>query len=284
VSSSDPGAPGTPKQAASQASGQVVKAPRPWWRRLLLWCTFTVLGLVAAALLAFVIAYQAVDIPDPNEDFQTETSFVYYADGKTELGEFALQNRQPVALSEVPQSLQDAVIAAEDRTFYENSGVDVKGILRAAWNNLRGESTQGASTITQQYVKIAYLTSEQSYTRKAKEAILALKIQQQLSKTEILQGYLNTIYFGRGAYGVQAASQAYFATDVEDLDVAQSALLATVLNSPGNLDPAEGRQARADALGRYRYVLDGMVDSGTLDQARADRLSRRLPPSPVQPT
>ncbi len=257
------------------------KRKRPLWQRLLLWTGLGVLGLVLAAMVTFFIAYQAIDIPDPNDDFQTETSFVYYADGKTELGEFELQNRQNVALADVPQSTQDAVIAAEDRTFYDNAGVDVKGIVRAAWNNLQGESTQGASTITQQYVKIAYLTTEQTYTRKAKEAILALKIQQELSKEEILQGYLNTIYFGRGAYGVQAASQAYFGVDVEELKYDQSAFLAAVLNSPGNLDPAEGRQAKAAALERYQYVLDGMVDSGSLEQSKADAVYDRLPKTPV---
>ena len=184
----------------------------------------------------------------------------------------------------MPKTTQDAVIAAEDRTFYDNAGVDVKGIVRAAWNNLQGDSTQGASTITQQYVKIAYLSTEQTYTRKAKEAILALKIQQELSKEEILQGYLNTIYFGRGAYGVQAASQAYFGVDVEELKYDQSAFLAAVLNSPGNLDPAEGKQAKAAALERYQYVLDGMVDLGTLDQQQADAVYDRLPKTPVADT
>ena len=260
------------------------KKKRPLWQRLLLWSGLGVVLLVGAAMLAFIIAYQSVDIPDPNEDFQTETSFVYFADGKTELGEFELQNRQNVALADVPQTTQDAVIAAEDRTFYDNAGVDVKGIVRAAWNNLQGDSTQGASTITQQYVKIAYLSTEQTYTRKAKEAILALKIQQELSKEEILQGYLNTIYFGRGAYGVQAASQAYFGVDVEKLEYDQSAFLAAVLNSPGNLDPAEGKQAKAAALERYQYVLDGMVDLGTLDQEQVDAVYDRLPKTPVADT
>ncbi len=275
------------ESADGEAGGDSPRTPkkkRALWKRLLLWFGLAFAGLMAAGLTAFVIAYFAVDIPDPNEDFQTQTSFVYYADGKTELGEFELQNRQLVALSDVPETMQDAVIAAEDRTFYDNSGVDVKGIVRAAWNNLRGEPTQGASTITQQYVKIAYLSTEQTYSRKAKEAILALKIQQELSKEEILQGYLNTIYFGRGAYGVQAASQAYFGIDVEDLDVSQSAFLAAVLNSPGNLDPKEGRQAKADVLERYHYVLDSMVDAGTLEQSAADKVYDRLPATPVAET
>ena len=106
--------------------------------------------------------------------------------------------------------MQNAAIAAEDRTFYSNSGIDPKGIVRAAFSNAKGNSTQGASTITQQYVKILYLSQERTLSRKVKEAFLSLKVQQQKSKSEILEGYLNTIYFGRGAYGVQAASDAYF--------------------------------------------------------------------------
>ncbi|MBA2640953.1 MAG: penicillin-binding protein, partial [Nocardioidaceae bacterium] len=273
-----------PQGAAATARQRKPKPKRALWKRLLLWSGFGIGCLVAAGLVAFIIAYQAVDIPDPNEDFQTQTSFVYFADGKTQLGEFELQNRQSVALSDVPQSLQDAVIAAEDRSFYDNSGVDVVGIARAAWNNLRGESTQGASTITQQYVKIAYLSTDQTYTRKAKEAILALKIQRQLSKEEILQNYLNTIYFGRGAYGVQAAASAYFGVDVQELDVAQSAFLATVLNEPGNLDPAEGRQAKEAALQRYQYVIGGMVEEGTLNLEDAEQIDDQLPRTPVAET
>ena len=106
----------------------------------------------------------------------------------------------------MPQDVKDAVVAAENRTFWSDSGIDYKGIVRAAFNNASGNATQGASTITQQYIKILYLTQERSYTRKLKEAILSLKLGRQVSKQEILEGYLNTIYFGRGAYGIQAAA------------------------------------------------------------------------------
>ncbi len=255
------------------------KARRPLWRRFLVWVTLTLGGLLVLALSAFLIAYAVIDIPDPNEDFQAETSFVYYADGRSELGSFAVQNRQLVLLDEVPPHVQDAVIAAEDRTFYDNAGIDVKGIVRAAWNNVQGEDTEGASTITQQYVKILYLTQDQSYTRKVREGILALKVQRELPKEEILQGYLNTIYFGRGAYGVQAAAEAYFGKDIADVTVREGALLATVLNSPGSLDPREGRAEERDALERYRYVLDGMAESETLPADTAERFARSLPPT-----
>ncbi|MDQ3104746.1 MAG: penicillin-binding protein, partial [Actinomycetota bacterium] len=252
---------------------------RPLWLRVVLRLALVGAGLLVLALGAFFVAYLLVDIPDPNADFQAETSFVYYADGESELGSFAVQNRQVVGLDQVPQHLEDAVIAAEDRSFYENAGIDVLGIARAAWNNLRGEPTQGASTITQQYVKIVYLSQDQTYSRKAREGILALKVQRELPKDDILAGYLNTIYFGRGAYGVQAAADAYFGMDISEVGVREAALLATVLNSPADLDPREGRQARSDALDRYRYVLAGMAEAGDLDPDAAARYERRLPPT-----
>src|SRR5215510_7312808 len=136
--------------------------------------------------------------------------------------------------------MQDAVVAAEDRTFWSDKGIDPKGILRAAFSNARGNATQGASTITQQYVKILYLTQERSLQRKVKEAFLSLKIKNELSKEQILEGYLNTIYFGRGAYGIQAASHAYFQTDAKNLKLGQCAVLASVVNNPVGLDPSNG--------------------------------------------
>ena len=172
------------------------------------------------------------------------------------------------------------MIAAEDRTYETNKGIDPKGILRAAFSNARGGSTQGASTITQQYVKVLYLSQERTLTRKVKEAFVSLKIQRQESKDEILQGYLNTIYFGRGAYGIQAAAQAYFDKDAKDLTVQEGAVLASILNSPTAFDPANGADARTRLLGRYQYVLDGMASMGNLDADRAERVKQRLPKFP----
>jgi membrane peptidoglycan carboxypeptidase len=242
-----------------------------------------IVGLVGSLVLVgvFVYLYKTTTIPDPNKDFETESSFVYYADGKTQIGQYATQNRQIIPLSEMPSNLKDAVVAAEDRTFYTNHGIDPKGIIRAAFNDARGGATQGASTITQQYVKILYLTQERSLTRKVHEAILSLKLQKQLSKQQILQGYLNTIYFGRGAYGVQAAAQAYFGVDAKDLTLKQSAVLASVLNNPSAFDPANGKDARHALKGRYAYVLEGMAKMGTIPQAQAQKAERHLPTFPV---
>jgi membrane peptidoglycan carboxypeptidase len=249
-------------------------------RRILKWTSLFLVMLILAGAGAFFLAYSMIDIPDPNEDFTTETTEVYYSDGKTLLGTFAIQNREEVGLADVPDHIQAAVISAEDRTFWENSGIDFRGIIRAAWSNARNETTQGASTITQQYVKVLYLTQERTWTRKFKEAILSLKVQRQLTKEQVLQGYLNTIYFGRGAYGIQAAAQAYFKKDVEQLNIRQGAVLASVLNSPGSFEPNAGKDARDALLARYQYVLDGMAEMGELDPDKAEKLSRDLPKFP----
>ena len=256
------------------------KPRRSLGRRLVKWVLLAGLAFFLLGCAAFAVGYATTDVPDPNKDFQAQTTFVYYSDGKHEIGRFANQNRTSVALSDVPQHVQDAVIAAEDRTFETNKGIDPKGILRAAFSNARGGSTQGASTITQQYVKVLYLSQERTLTRKVKEAFVSLKIQRQESKDEILQGYLNTIYFGRGAYGIQAAAQAYFGKDAKDLTVQEGAVLASVLNSPTAFDPANGADARARLLGRYQYVLDGMASMGNLDADRAERVKQRLPKFP----
>ncbi len=243
-----------------------------------------IVGLVTSviAIGAFYYAYTQTEIPDsvPNSDFTTETTLVYYADGKTELGQFATQNRESIPYSEMPENIKQAVVAAEDQSFWTNKGIDPKGIIRAAFSNARGNSTQGASTITQQYVKILYLTQERSFKRKIKEAFLSLKLQREQSKQQILEGYLNTIYFGRGAYGIQAAANAYFDVDAKDLNLKQSAVLASVLNDPNDLDPSEGKDAKAALKDRYTYVLDSMAKTGDITSEDADQASQNLPKFP----
>ena len=271
------------RSAGKPASRKPSKPPRTRKQKLLRVVKWlAVLGLVGVLLATatFVFLYKAIDVPDPNEDFKTQTSFVYYADGKQELGSFVTQNRVSISLDEMPQNLQDAVVAAENRSFWSDQGIDPKGIVRAAFSNASGNATQGASTITQQYVKILYLSQERSYQRKVKEAVLSLKIQRQQSKSEILQGYLNTIYFGRSAYGVQAAAQAYFDKDAKDLTLRECAFLATVLNNPSGLDPDNGREARADAKERYDYVLSGMAEAGNITEQQAEKAQKRLPTFP----
>ncbi|MFC5731255.1 MULTISPECIES: transglycosylase domain-containing protein [Nocardioides] len=249
-------------------------------KRLGLWALVTavVMGLVGVG--AFYVVYRSVDIPNPNEEFLTETTSVYYAGGKAELGEFAVQKRDSIDYEEMPQTMKDAVVAAENRTFWTDRGIDPKGIVRAAFSNAAGGSTQGASTITQQYVKILYLTQERTWKRKSKEAILSLKIRNQLSKQDILEGYLNTIYFGRGAYGIQAAAQAYFDRDAKDLNLRQSTALAAILNNPSLYDPANGEEAVARLQTRMGRILDGMVEMGTADADEAEAAAAKLPKFP----
>ncbi|MCZ4499437.1 MAG: glycosyl transferase, family 51 [Marmoricola sp.] len=236
-------------------------------------------GVVGTILMVsiFYFAYRSTSIPDANAAFQAQTTNVYFADGKEKIGRFATQNRESIPLAEIPQVMQDAVVSAEDRTFRTNKGIDPKGILRAAFSNAKGGQTQGASTITQQYVKILYLTQERTFKRKIKEAFLSLKIQQQQSKSQILEGYLNTIYFGRGAYGVQAAANAYFGIPAKKLKANQSAMLAAILNSPNYLSPDRNAAARAALLDRYKYVVNSMVAVGAIDATVADKIHDKLP-------
>jgi membrane peptidoglycan carboxypeptidase len=245
-----------------------------------------VVGLVCALVLAGIgyFAYRNTTIPDANKAFQAQSSFVYYSGGHTKIGRFADQNRESIPLADIPQSMQDAAIAAEDRTFYSNNGIDPKGILRAAFSNAKGNATQGASTITQQYVKILYLSQARTLSRKVKEAFLSLKVQQEKSKSAILEGYLNTIYFGRGAYGVQAAANAYFNKPAKKLTVPESAMLAAVLNSPNYLSPDNGAAGRDALIQRYDYVLNGMVSMGNLDSSEADKYLDKLPKLGKPPT
>ena len=239
--------------------------------------TVTVLAGVLVLMGIFYFTYKNTDIPDPNAAFEAQSTYVTYSGGKSRIGQFADQNRESIPLADIPQSMQNAAIAAEDRTFYSNSGIDPKGIIRAAFSNAKGNSTQGASTITQQYVKILYLSQERTLSRKIKEALLSLKVQQEKSKSEILEGYLNTIYFGRGAYGVQAAADAYFDKPAKKLTVPESAMLAAILNSPNYLSPDRSAAARQALLERYDYVLRGEVSGNDLDATEADRYFGKLP-------
>jgi membrane peptidoglycan carboxypeptidase len=237
-----------------------------------------VLGLAAGCVLllfgGLAVAYAGVDVPDPNKLVTAQSSIVYWSDGKTELGRFsdAEGNRQSIPLSEVPEHVQQAVLAAEDRSFYENKGISPKGIGRAVWVKVKGGSTQGGSTITQQYVKNYFLTQDRTASRKLREFVIALKIEQTESKQRILENYLNTIYFGRGAYGIERASQAYFKHPASELTVSEGALLASVIRSPGLYDPVSQR-TRAEQ--RMDYVLDGMVDEGWL--SATDRAEQKFP-------
>lgn len=256
----------------SSPSRRVARAPqkRGFWRSVFSVKGF-LLGLLTLVLLgvgAFAIAWVTIPVPSPNDVATSQTSIIYYSDGKTELGRMSGVNRQSVPLSQVPASMQHAILAAEDRSFYENPGFSPSGIGRAIWAALTGGPTQGGSTITQQYVKNYFLSQDQTITRKVKELIISLKVEQQMPKDQILQDYLNTIYYGRGAYGVQAAAGAYFNKPVDKLTVGESALLASVIRAPSLYDPSLGAEQKKNAQERVGYVLNGMVDQGWLTPAQ----------------
>jgi membrane peptidoglycan carboxypeptidase len=257
--------------------------------RLNSWLAWTGMALGALILLGTVgttttmlMGYASTNVPEPNAEFKTATTLVYYSDGKTELGSFAIQNRQPITLKRMPDNIKQAVVSAENRSFWTDKGVSVRGMTRAGWTILRGGTLQGGSTITQQYIKVLYLNSEQTLARKFKEVFLAYKINKQLSKDQILEGYLNTIYFGHGAYGIQAASKAYFDVDAKELSVPQAAFLAAVINNPAALDPAdEDNLPRLQE--RYAYVIMSMAETGAITPEEAVKYSSKLPKFPDVP-
>ncbi len=229
------------------------------------------LGLTGVALLflALFLSVKFIAVPPPNSLAQSQTTIFYYDDGKTEIGRIGTTNRISVVLKRVPLTTQHAVLAAEDRQYYEHGGVSYRGIARALLNNIKGSAQQGGSTITQQYAKNAYLTQSRTITRKLKELILSIKLESTISKDKILEDYLNTIYFGRGAYGLETASNQYFGKETYELNVAQSAVLAAIIQAPNGLAPESNLSGLKS---RWNYVLDGMVTQGWLAKADRDAL------------
>ena len=224
---------------------------------------FTIGGGFVVGTFLFAFAYFSVTIPDPNQYVNSQATIIQYSDG-SEIGRVGAEDRTSVPLARIPIRVRHAIMAAEDRNFYTEHAFSPTGILRALWHNLQGGSLQGGSTITQQYAKTAFLSPQRSIRRKIKEIVIAVKLEQQQSKDQILENYLNTIYFGRGAYGVQTGSQVFFGRSVDQLNVAQAAVLASILNSPGFYDPANGTKYLERLKARWRYVLDGMVKANWL--------------------
>lgn len=236
----------------------------PSWRFLV----GGVLSFLFLGLGLAVAAYVLIDIPEPDDFVHEQTSTAYFSDGTTPIGTFPGAKRTIVDYGTLPEYVGQAVVSAEDRTFFENQGISIPGMARALINNLRGGETQGGSTLTQQYVERYYVgETTTSYVGKAKEALLAIKIAQKETKEEILGRYLNTIYFGRDAYGIEAASQAYFGHPAAQLTLAESAMLAGIIPSPNNWDPATNPEKAQE---RWDYVLDGMVKGDFITQADRD--------------
>jgi membrane peptidoglycan carboxypeptidase len=221
-------------------------------------------------VLVFSYAYFTVGIPDPNKFVNSQSTIIEYADGQ-EIGRIGSENRKILSLAAIPLNVRHAVLAAEDRNFYNESAISPTGILRALFNNLKGGSLQGGSTITQQYAKTAFLTQDRTITRKIKELVISIKLGNQISKDQILENYLNTIWFGRGAYGVETASEVFFGKTVNELSISQAAVLAAVLRSPGFYDPSYGAGNMERLQARWRYVIDGMVSEKWITKDQAAR-------------
>jgi membrane peptidoglycan carboxypeptidase len=247
----------------------------PPWKRIgrvlliaLAWFAGIFVVLLAATLFLY---YRFSKVPSPEALPLPQSTTIEYSDGSV-LARVGEVDRTSVPLSQVPDSMKWAVLAAEDRNFYSEPGFSIKGTARAAVSDIFGGDTQGGSGITQQYVKNAYLSADRTLSRKLRELMISVKLSRDHPKDEILGYYLNTVYFGRGVYGVESAASAYFGEDVSKLTVSQSALLAGLLRDPGNYDPSTDLQA---ATGRWNYVLDGMVSTKHL--AAADRAALTFP-------
>ncbi len=236
-------------------------------RRRLRIALATLAGLFVLFGVFVGVVYATTEVPDPDSVQSAQTTVVYYADGTTEMARLGDTNRTNVPLAEVSEGARNAVLAAENRNFYSDPGISATGIVRAAWNNVTGGSTQGGSTITQQYVKNAFLTSEQTFSRKFQELFLAVKLDNEYSKDEILENYLNTIYFGRGAYGIEAAATTYFGVPAAQLTPQQGAVLAVLVRSPSSYDPEANAEGAQD---RWGLVLDAMVDEGWMTSAERE--------------
>jgi membrane peptidoglycan carboxypeptidase len=250
------------------------RGPIRWWKGCSRRKKSAIVSVFVVPVLLVIAAagilYAEVKVPTPQSINTAEVSSVTYRDGKTRIMKIGTVNRTNVPLSSVSLVAQHAVLAAEDKNFYSESGISVTGIMRALWADVKGsEITQGGSTITQQYAKNAYLSSERSFTRKLKEIVIAIKLSKKYSKDQILEYYLNTIYFGRGAYGIEAAAQSYFGEHASKLTAGQGAVLAGLIRAPSVLDP---RVSPVAAQTRFTQVIDAMSAKNWLDPGEATTL------------
>ncbi len=269
------------------------RSPRPgegrrgpkWWRRRPRWLRRLVLAGVFSSILLFVagiaVVYAATRVPLPGEVKTDQTSIIFYGPPAgtnqgtgDELARIGTVNRTDVPLAQVSKEMQHAVLAAEDKNFYSEPGISPKGIARALYVNVTGGELQGGSTITQQYAKNAYLSQERTFSRKMREIVLAVKLDRKYSKDQILEFYLNTIYFGRRAYGIEAAAKAYYNTTAANLTAGQSAVIAGLIRSPNYLDPAKNP---VPAANRWHDVVTTMVAKGWAPAS----LEQEKPPPPL---
>ncbi|WP_405924126.1 transglycosylase domain-containing protein [Streptomyces sp. NBC_00035] len=270
------------RRAAPKRSAKGKAGRRSGIRRFVNWKTLlgTFLGFCLLGMGAFIVLYMIVDVPKGNAAAQQQSNVYQYSDGSS-LARTGEVNREVVDLAEVPKGVQKTFVAAENKTFYTDSGIDFKGTARGLFNTLSGKGLQGGSTITQQYVKNFYLTQDQTVTRKLKEMVISLKVDRQTSKDDILAGYINTAYYGRTAYGIQAAAQAYYRVDASELSVEQGAYLASLLQAPSQYDWATATDTgKALVKDRWNYTLDNMVEQGWLDSTKREGMKFPVPKDP----
>ncbi|WP_138905331.1 transglycosylase domain-containing protein, partial [Streptomyces albidochromogenes] len=246
------------------------------WKKVL----GTFFGLCLLVMGVFVALYIWVPVPAANAEAKLQSNVYRYSDGSI-MARSGHVNREILPLSKIPKDVQNAFVAAENQNFYKDSGVDFKGTARGLLNTVTGKGKQGGSTITQQYVKNYYLTQDQTVTRKLRELVISIKVDRKYNKQDILAGYLNTSYFGRGAYGIQAAAQAYYGVDAEKLSVEQGAYLAALIQAPSQYDWAVASDTSKKLVtDRWNYVLDNMIEMNELDQAERDAMRFEKPNAP----
>src|SRR5687768_6048506 len=264
------------KKRPAPAERRARPRARRWLRTLLMVAGLFFLllgaGAAVAALWAFTILPRTLPSVTALESFQPLIGTKIYDDNDELITELHVERRIFVPLAHMPQPLRDAVIATEDKRFYYHWGIDPIGIARAiAQNYRRGRIVEGGSTITQQLTKVLFLTPDKSLERKLKEAVLALELERRYTKDRILEMYLNQVYFGHGAYGVEAASRTYFGKSVSEINVREAALLAGLPRAPSSYSPFEHGDA---AKRRREVVLRRMVDFGVLKEPEAKKLAR----------
>ncbi|CAL9503498.1 Penicillin-binding protein 1A [Streptomyces sp. enrichment culture] len=280
-------------RAAPPARKRIIDYPRydkdgwrrwmPSWKLVSGLCLAFFGGLVAVA----GIGYAMVSVPtEENAAALSENNVYYWEDGTQMVATGSGQNRQNISFDRIPEAMRWAVISAENKSFYSDSGIDPMGIARALGNMARGGDTQGGSTITQQFVKNTYLSQEQTVSRKFKEMFISIKVGTKLTKYEILQGYLNTSYYGRGAYGIQAAAQTYYGKDAVDLTPSECAFLAALLKGPTYYDPAgnesidpsaNAKDNRRRSEERWGWILEQMHTDKHLSTAEYQEAIKRYP-------
>jgi membrane peptidoglycan carboxypeptidase len=257
-----PGGPGSPGGPGRGRRGKGPKGKKNRRRRNLILAGAAVF-IILSGLVVVGSTYYYDSVPEPNQIALPQSTTVFYSDGTTPMAKLGDQNRTIIDGKQIPDTVKHAVVAAEDNTFYENSGIDFKGIVRAAWNNVTGGDRQGASTITQQYVRKAFDLQGVTYARKIREAVMAVKINQKYSKDQILTFYLNTVYFGRGCYGIECAALAYFGKHASALNAAEAMVLAGVIKQPEGTDGFDPAMNLKNAQDRWaKYIKPNMVKLG----------------------